>query len=455
MTPMFQRRILRTACALFLGVVAASAAAAEASQEAEDLLGQLELEAVAAREAALERLVDLSELPTDRLREALAAAGPRARPLVLELAGRRVAGELAGDAAALTLDEDPAVRDAAVRALVRMGESAVITGLARLADPQHAATARRLRALDAQHRVEKALLSKWRHKAGSYKGRYADLAELGWPVQPVLLAMLVDVPLEDRFVIVDEARSPEHTARARKIALVEILLASRRGYRTFEKLPSKIQTSELFGLAVDALRDVADLDLMGDILESLAEDLRRADKEANYFLLRRFEQAYAQSIAGVLHSRGRPRTLETWFAEALEKEQSARGRAWGDPERRHYLALMIEDCAALLHQMEAYDASAARYREIVEIRADLTGEVPAVACYNLACSLSLAGHKEEALDALERSLAAGAGAGDLTAEWVAEDGDLRPLHSDPRFRKILDRYFGSTERPESSPDTPK
>ncbi len=66
--------------------------------------------------------------------------------------------------------------------------------------------------------------------------------------------------------------------------------------------------------------------------------------------------------------------------------------------------------------------------------------------YNLACSLALLGAADEALDALDRSVALGYG--DL--EHLLADGDLESLRATPRFRAIA-QALGA---PESSNETP-
>jgi len=53
----------------------------------------------------------------------------------------------------------------------------------------------------------------------------------------------------------------------------------------------------------------------------------------------------------------------------------------------------------------------------------------------LACAAMLRGDAEQALDLLEQ--AAGTGEGDR--EWLMHDNDLKPLHGDPRFERIIAR----------------
>ena len=54
--------------------------------------------------------------------------------------------------------------------------------------------------------------------------------------------------------------------------------------------------------------------------------------------------------------------------------------------------------------------------------------------YNLACSLSLLGRPDAALDALEKAI----GLGYSDPEFMAQDEDLTALREDPRFTELLD-----------------
>ena len=65
--------------------------------------------------------------------------------------------------------------------------------------------------------------------------------------------------------------------------------------------------------------------------------------------------------------------------------------------------------------------------------------------YNLACSFALVRRPDDALNALDRAV----NLGYRDAEWLIKDDDLKPLHTDPRFRKIIGRIgVGSAVRHE-------
>jgi len=68
----------------------------------------------------------------------------------------------------------------------------------------------------------------------------------------------------------------------------------------------------------------------------------------------------------------------------------------------------------------------------------------ALARYNLACSLALAGRKAEALEALARAIALGYD----DAAWLAKDADLACLKDEPAFLALLAK-LGQESRQQS------
>jgi len=57
------------------------------------------------------------------------------------------------------------------------------------------------------------------------------------------------------------------------------------------------------------------------------------------------------------------------------------------------------------------------------------------AYYNLACAYAMLGLPDQALDALDRAVAAGF----ANREWIAHDVQLDAIRDDPRFRAVVDR----------------
>jgi len=53
--------------------------------------------------------------------------------------------------------------------------------------------------------------------------------------------------------------------------------------------------------------------------------------------------------------------------------------------------------------------------------------------YNAACTYGILGMKREALDTLGRSIEEGYG----NADWCTKDPDLKILHDDPEFKKLI------------------
>jgi tetratricopeptide (TPR) repeat protein len=65
----------------------------------------------------------------------------------------------------------------------------------------------------------------------------------------------------------------------------------------------------------------------------------------------------------------------------------------------------------------------------------------AAAHYNYACSLSVLGRLDDAMDNLERALELGY----EHLEYLTEDRDLSPLHREPRFLRMLERLLEESE----------
>ena len=64
--------------------------------------------------------------------------------------------------------------------------------------------------------------------------------------------------------------------------------------------------------------------------------------------------------------------------------------------------------------------------------------------YNLACSLAILGHTDEALDALERAVRLGY----CDPDYMVEDSDLESLRREPRFHELVSRLRLASARDE-------
>lgn len=436
-------------------LLAAGTARAEGDPvERTRLLRELASEAEVVRERAAARLESSEGLAADDVARALRAAPPRAQPGILRLAAARKMQDLVPQIAAAAAGPDAMTAQAALRALVTLGGDAVAAGRAALAGAedldavQRRGRTRHLDALDAQKRVEHEVLSRWRRKGGSYRGRYAALADLGWEVQPVLLAMLLDIPLEDQFLVVPTTGDADADRTHRQIALRELARSTRRGYRTFDPLPTTIESDELFDLAWQALADVADMALVGEILEEVHAELLHSHRSAGW-RARQWEDAFAFDLEVVLAARGAPERLEERRREVEREVQLARLRT-RRPEGEsasdawHFYSTRLSELAGVLHQLGRFDESAKRYEEVLRIGRMLTGKESAIAGYNRACALARGGRVDDAIAALARALdpEIASGSEDLTHEWVTEDADLASLRDDPRFEVVLRARFG-------------
>jgi len=440
---------------LLLAAAAPSASAQGDADERTRLLREITSEAESVRDRASVRLESADGLSAEELRTALRTAPPRARPAILRLAAAREMKDLVPDIAALATTADAVTTEAATRALVALGAEGVAAGRAAigaaptLSEAERATRLRHLDALDAQSTVERAFLSRWRRKGGSYRGRYVSLEKLGYPVQPVLLAMLLDIPLEDHFVIVPSTGDEEADRALRQIALRELASSRRRGYRTFAPLPPTVEIDDLFFLSAQALGDVADMALVGGILEEVHSELLETHRRAVRWRPRQWEDAYAHEIEVTLAARGSPELLDQ-RREAVEVEVEGVKRAvrgtnpQESAELFHFYATKLSELAGVLHQRGRFDDAAKKYDDVLRIQRMLTGKDSAIAAYNRACALARGGRKDEALTALARALDTSRASGweDLTREWVTEDGDLATLRDDPRFEEALKKRFG-------------
>jgi adenylate cyclase len=58
---------------------------------------------------------------------------------------------------------------------------------------------------------------------------------------------------------------------------------------------------------------------------------------------------------------------------------------------------------------------------------------PSVCAYNVACTFSMAGQHERALEVLEEHVRTGA----VQLDWLVQDSDMDPLREYPRFQAIV------------------
>ncbi len=455
-------RLLRTAAAALL--LFAACGVARADLDAEALLRELGADSAHVRRRSRLRLEMADDVTSAAVVAALVAARagdhPDAIPELLALAGARGFTAVGDVAVNIAQDEDPILAEAALRCLVMLGPDHARSGIAALgvARPDSGvatttlsasivgARRDRLQALAIQDAVELDLFQRWRRKGGTYEGRFALLKRHGWAAQPVLFAMLLDVPLEDRFLALPEDREP--SLGERFIVLREILRSHRRGYRTFRQLPRDLNADDLFDLSAQALMDVADMDVLGDVLDAIAQTLENAHDRYRWnigFQLRPWEDSYAEVLGEILAAHDRKERLARRAERIETAARDSRRIAMRVPKELRARALFsyardLTDLAGVLHRMREFDRAAAVYAESIRVSTELGGEAPTIAAYNRACALARAGHVDDALKQLDVALQSDLT--DLRRGWVEEDGDLRTLRDDARFQEILDRHFG-------------
>lgn len=103
----------------------------------------------------------------------------------------------------------------------------------------------------------------------------------------------------------------------------------------------------------------------------------------------------------------------------------------------------INTLADLHYQLRRYDVAATHFRTLID-ELEKAGQTPAglsTVCYNAACSLALAGEKDDAFAYLEKALEAGAKSRQLSQAMLDEDHDTLSLKSDPRYAALLEKYF--------------
>ena len=133
-------------------------------------------------------------------------------------------------------------------------------------------------------------------------------------------------------------------------------------------------------------------------------------------------------------------TLDVMLASHGFQERA--GRAGLEFQARFFQAVLgrfpenAEALAELGHALTRLE----RYEEGLAVDRQLVGLVPEneTAHYNLACSLALCGHEQQALDSLEEAVRLGYG----DVHHLLADEALRSLRTEPRFRAIAETLQG-------------
>ncbi len=105
----------------------------------------------------------------------------------------------------------------------------------------------------------------------------------------------------------------------------------------------------------------------------------------------------------------------------------------------------ISQLAELYYQARKYEEAANYYKQVVgllEKAAQLPPNMPTMV-YNAACSLALAGKKDEAMQYLEKALEFSAKSETpLTKVLFDTDHDIESLRKEPKFAELYEKHFG-------------
>jgi adenylate cyclase len=133
----------------------------------------------------------------------------------------------------------------------------------------------------------------------------------------------------------------------------------------------------------------------------------------------------------------RPIVLTIQEYQALkdsDREKRALHRSWQALERHMTIdphdSYAADHAAGVLMLLGRRDEANALLDRAIALRPDDYNTL-----YTAACTASLGGEYERALDFLDRAVATGRG----HREWIMNDNDLAPLHAYPRFKSIVAR----------------
>jgi hypothetical protein len=119
------------------------------------------------------------------------------------------------------------------------------------------------------------------------------------------------------------------------------------------------------------------------------------------------------------------------FPPPTESGYDSRRHPWvGLPATFNRYAPELWESVKPLYESGEYAAAADRAREVVDAHPDYPDLL-----YNLACVESLAGRKQEALDALRRAIEMAGG----FREYAKRDSDLDAVRDEPAFKDLVER----------------
>lgn len=188
------------------------------------------------------------------------------------------------------------------------------------------------------------------------------------------------------------------------------------------KAPRQVMNKDALRRAsINALRDLIEegkaSDDLRDVLKQLAEDW--------------FEHAEVRKAAVYALAQFGDRTLVEKAIEEATKKTKA--------EDINSQVQGYYDLANIHYNLRQYDDAVKAYRQLIKLGGS---RLSPVVLYNCACSLALAGKKDEAFAMLEESLKRNRPGG-MGKRLLETDMDIQSLRKDERFAGLMKKYFGT------------
>ncbi|MGC9996551.1 MAG: serine/threonine-protein kinase [Terriglobia bacterium] len=239
------------------------------------------------------------------------------------------------------------------------------------------------------------------------------------------------------FEIARRTLGPDHPDTLSSMSSLAVILAGERKSAEAEKLyrdAMAIQSRVLGPEHPETLRLMTNL---GNCLyaegryaemEKLEREMLAIDKRVlgpeHSFTLRSMN-----NLGLALANEGRSAEAEQEFRKTYEIARRTLG-----PEHSLTLNTLQLEAGALSREGR-YEEAKKLYREAIQgaVKSNQPNQI-GPAWYNSACGAVFAGHREEALEYLGHAVDFG-----FPAAEIADDPDLKPLHSDPRFTALLAR----------------
>jgi non-specific serine/threonine protein kinase/serine/threonine-protein kinase len=260
---------------------------------------------------------------------------------------------------------------------------------------------------------------------------------LGWTLDHVGRDGEAESLCREAFEIERRTLGPDHPETLTSMSSLAMILVDERKLAEAEKLYAEalaIQRRVLGPEHPETLR----------LMTNLGNCFYREGRYAEMEKLERDTLAIQQRVLGPEHSltlrsmnnlglalenEGRVAEAEQEYRQTYEIE-----RRTLDPEHSLTLNTLQLEAGALSREGR-YEEAKKLYREAIEGGAKSKQPYQiGGAWFNFACGAVFAGHRDEAFEYLGHAIDYG-----LSAEEVADDPDLKPLHSDPRFAALLAR----------------